>query len=46
MKKFRFLMAALVVATSQPLLAQSDDFGMWGEVNVEKKLSDKWSLGA
>jgi hypothetical protein len=46
MKKFRILLATLVIAMSQPLFAQSDDFGMWGELNLEKKLSNKWSLDA
>ena len=26
--------------------AQNDDFGLWGEVNVEKKLSKQWTVGA
>ena len=34
-----FFGAATMVA------AQSDDFGMWYELGVEKKLSQKWSLG-
>ena len=46
MQKFRILTVVLMAAMSMPLFAQSDDFGIWGEVNVEKKLSDKWSLGA
>ena len=45
MQKYRFLTAVLVASMSLPLSAQSDDFGMWGEVNVEKKLSKKWSIG-
>ena len=46
MQKRRILLAALVAVTCLPLSAQSDDFGLWGEVNVEKKLTKKWSLGA
>lgn len=45
MQKYRFLTAVLVASMSLPLSAQSDDFGMWGEVNVEKRLSKKWSIG-
>lgn len=37
--------AVLMLGMVLPLSAQSDDFGMWGEVNVEKKLSNKWSVG-
>ena len=32
--------------THVPAVAQSNDFGMWYEVGAEKKLSNKWSLGA
>lgn len=46
MQKSRILSVVLMAAMSMPLFAQSDDFGIWGEVNVEKKLSDKFSLGA
>jgi hypothetical protein len=38
------MMALVCVAT--PTIAQDDDFGLWGEVNVEKKLNKKWTLGA
>ena len=44
MLKYRFFATVLVAMTSLVLSAQSDDFGMWGEVNVEKKLSKKWSV--
>ena len=39
-------MAALLLTGSVPTMAQTDDFGLWSEVNVEKKLSKKWSLDA
>lgn len=45
MRMYRIIVAVLMVAVSLPMSAQSDDFGMWGELNIEKKLSDKWSLG-
>lgn len=39
---------ALLAAISMPTqsFAQTDDFGMWYELGVEKKLSNKWSVGA
>lgn len=37
------LVALLMTATTAK--AQSDDFGIWGEVNVEKKISSRWSAG-
>ena len=46
MQKCRILTAVLMVTMSLPALAGGDDFGMWGEVNVEKKLSSRWTLGA
>lgn len=50
MKKWFVISLPLVAGllSSGPLMAQSDDFGIWGEVNVEKKLSQRWdaSLGA
>ena len=46
MHKCRVLTAVIMIAMSMPLFAQSDDFGIWGEVNVEKKLSNRWSLDA
>lgn len=45
MKKYRIVTAVLMAAMSMPMLAQSDDFGLWGEMNVEKKLSKKWTVG-
>ena len=49
MQKCRVLMSILVVAMSMPVMAQDDDFGIWGEVNVEKKyfseMECKWWRG-
>jgi hypothetical protein len=45
MKKIICLMAVLLVPHFSFLYAQTDDFGMWYELGVEKKLSKKWSLG-
>ena len=42
----KYYMAALLLMGSMPIMAQSDDFGLWSEVNLEKKLSKKWSLDA
>lgn len=44
MQKCRVLMSILVVAMSMPVMAQDDDFGIWGEVNVEKNISRKWNV--
>ena len=46
MQKSRIITVILMTAMSMPLFAQSDDFGIWSEINVEKKLSDRWSLDA
>ena len=40
-----FLLLAAMLLVAQPAKSQSDDFGMWYELGVEKKLSKKWSLG-
>lgn len=42
----KYYVAALLLMGSMPTMAQSDDFGLWSEVNLEKKLSKKWSLDA
>lgn len=38
-------LAAPLLATAQHLPKSSDDFGIWAEIGVEKKLSKKFSLG-
>ena len=46
MKKSIIIMAAAVLGlTALPVHAQGDDFGMWYELGVEKKLSRKWTVG-
>jgi hypothetical protein len=35
----------LMIVMSMPLFAQSDDTGLWGELNVEKKLNKRWTAG-
>lgn len=37
-------MLLAAVATVQSVKAQDDDFGIWSEVNVEKKLTKQWEL--
>ncbi|MCR4603889.1 MAG: DUF2490 domain-containing protein [Prevotella sp.] len=48
MNNNRILMASLAIAfcqlTSTPARAQSDDFGIWTEANVEKSITDKLSI--
>ena len=39
-----FLLLATMLLAAQPAKSQSDDFGMWYEVGVEKKLSKKWNV--
>lgn len=46
MQKCRILTTALLAAMSLSLSAQGDDFGIWGEVNAEKKIDSRWSVGA
>ena len=46
MQMCKYYVAALLLMGSVPTMAQSDDFGLWSEVNLEKKLSKKWSLDA
>ena len=43
--KALILTAALMVAAGE-MKAQKDDFGVWGEVNVEKKISSRLSADA
>ena len=43
-KKNMMLLALCMAATTG--WAQEDDFGLWGEVNVEKKINSRWSAGA
>ena len=47
-KQIRRLLAALFVILQLSLTNASanDDFGMWGEVQAEKELSERWSVGA
>lgn len=45
MLKYKILLVVLVATMCMPLSVKSDDFGMWGELNVEKKLSKKWNVG-
>ena len=43
----RLIAALFVILSLSPTNAYAgDDFGIWGEVQAEKKLSDCWSLGA
>ena len=43
----RLTAALFVILQLIPTKAYAgDDFGMWGEVQAEKKLSDRWSIGA
>ena len=43
----RLIIALLAVAaTATQVKAQDDDFGIWGEVNVEKKIDARWSVDA
>lgn len=43
----RLIAALFVILQLSPTSAYAgDDFGIWGEVQAEKKLSDRWSLGA
>lgn len=43
----RLIAALFVMLPLSPTNAYAgDDFGIWGEVQAEKKLSDRWSLGA
>lgn len=37
---------ALALLMAVPATAQDDDFGVWGEVNVEKKISKRLDVGA
>lgn len=37
---------ALALLTVVPAAAQDDDFGIWGEVNVEKKIDSRWDVDA
>ena len=37
---------ALALLTVVPAAAQDDDFGIWGEVNVEKKTDSRWDVDA
>ena len=46
MQMCKYYVAALLLVSSVPTMAQTDDFGLWSEVNVEKKLNKKWSLDA
>ena len=39
-----FLLLATMLLAAQPAKSQGDDFGMWYEVGVEKKLSKKWNV--
>ena len=43
--KTLIVMAALVAVTGKAK-AQSDDFGVWCDANVEKKIDNRWSAGA
>ena len=40
----RLLFAIALCLPFSPAWAEGDDFGIWSEVNVEKKLSDSWEL--
>ena len=42
----KYLFAVLLLANVSPLLAQNSDRGLWTSLDVEKKLSKKWELGA
>lgn len=43
----RLIAALFVMLQLSPTNVQAgDDFGIWGEVQAEKKLSSRWSLGA
>lgn len=44
MERKRLITLALCALGTLCTHAQKDDFGIWSEVNVEKKLSKKWSL--
>ncbi|MBR5037177.1 MAG: DUF2490 domain-containing protein [Prevotella sp.] len=48
MKTFRTFLAVLMTVVNLPLFAQGDDFGLWGELNIEKKINKRWTaeLGA
>ena len=39
-------LAVILLMTSSVLYAQSDDFGIWTSVGVEKNFGKKWSIGA
>ena len=41
-----WLLAVGFLLCGQSVKAQSDDFGIWSEVNVEKKISSRWSADA
>ncbi|MBR0037858.1 MAG: DUF2490 domain-containing protein [Bacteroidales bacterium] len=41
-----FLAGAFFAVLCLPTFAEGDDFGMWGEVNVEKKINKRWSADA
>ena len=43
MERNIILTALALAITAAPLQAQSDDFGIWTEVNAEKKINSQWS---
>ena len=44
MEKRSIIMLMLFLLTASGAKAEGDDFGIWSEVNAEKKLSKKWTL--
>lgn len=46
MERNLIVLLAAAALTATPAMAQDDDFGVWSEVNVEKKIDSRWSVGA
>ena len=44
MEKRNLILAVLIMAAGQGLRAQDDDFGIWSEVNVEKKINRQLTI--
>ena len=42
----RTILCLLMGVTAMTAMAQSDDFGIWTSVEVQKKIDKKWSVGA
>jgi len=45
MKRLRYISLLVALMPMMAWAEGSDDFGVWGELGVEKSLSQKWSIG-